>query len=296
MSLAATWTLAEALHRRLGQLCDPTTRREAAELGLNGPGWTLLLRAHLLAPLPISAECLGGFYPAVNPWTYEAGLQHLTALGLLEGAEGGAYTLTAVGQSALTSLLYTSYACLRLLAPQSAETLERLAELLEPLVSACLLAPAPPRKTLLLLSHELTVGAPPDAMVRVQQSLADLAAYHDEAQLAAWQPHMVSGPAWDALSVVWRGTPGTLEAVCEKLARRGWPRETYARALQELVRCDWVAGPEPYTLTPQGRVVRERADAQAAAYFFGPWQVLDPRACQELEHLLQQLTAALDAA
>lgn len=295
MPIEALWPLAERLHRQLGRHYDPDAGRAAAALGLNGPGWALLLRAHLCAPEPVSASRLGGQNPYVNPWTYEAGLQHLAAVGLLAPVAEGAYMLTPVGRAALPPILEAVYAHLCGLAPLPAADLERLAALLEHIVAASLSAPEPPRKPLLRLNHGLALRAPSHPLVRVDQALADLAAFRDDVRQAAWQPHMVSGPAWEALSVLWQGTPGTLDEVFGKLARRGWPREAYARALQELVRHDWVRGPEPYTLTPQGRLVRERAETHTQAVFFAPWRSVGAAGQAALHALLPRLHAALQA-
>jgi hypothetical protein len=188
------------------------------------------------------------------------------------------------------------YDCLQDLSPLPPAALARLADLLEPLVSASLLAPEPPRKALLPLSHELAFNAPSHALVRIDQSLADLAAYRDDSHLAAWQSHMVSGQAWDTFTALWHGTVGTVDAVFAQLARRGWPQDAYARALQELVVRGWVNGPEPYTISTQGRVLRDRAEAQTNTYFFAPWHVLDSDERKELRGLLTRLAEALQTA
>ncbi len=295
MPIEDLWPLAETLRQRLTSLHDPAAGRVAADLGLNAPGWTLLLRAQLMAPQAVSASRLSALNPYVNPWTYEAGLQHLVSLGLLAPAAEGAYTVTSAGQSALTSILYAIYDCLRELVP-AGEAAHRLVDLLQPLVSASLLAPEPPRKSLLRLSHELAASAPPEDVMRIDQALADLAAYHEDAHVSAWQPHMISGLAWDALAALNAGTSGTLDELYARLGRRGWPRDACARALQELVRQGWVDGPEPYALNTQGRIVHDRAAAQANAYFFAPWQVLAPRALSELRECLQIVTAAVPVA
>ena len=295
MSIEDLWPPVETLRRQLSRRGDPAAALAAAALGLNGPGWTLLLRAHLYAPEPISASRLGGNNPYVNPWTYEAGLQHLASVGLLAATGESDYTLTSAGRAALPPIRNAIYEQFCLLAPLPAADLERLAALLEKLVAASLSAPEPPRKPLLRLSHGLALTAPDHALVRVDQAVADLAAFRDDTHLAAWQPLMVSGPAWDTLSALWRGTPGTLEEVFGKMVRRGWPRDVYARALQELVRQDWVRGPEPYALTPQGRHVRERAEAQTNRVFFAPWPSLGAEALADLRGLLARLNTALQA-
>ena len=176
MLLESVWAQAVELRRLLGRLCDPAAERVAAELGLNGPGWALLRRAYLAVPQPVSASRLSALNPGVNPWIYEAGLQHLAALGLLAGVEDGAYVVTPAGQSAATSILYALDTRLRELAPLAPEPLERLAELLAALVSASLLAPEPPHKTLLRLSHAPAAAGPLEASVRLDQALSDLAA------------------------------------------------------------------------------------------------------------------------
>ena len=292
MALEDLWPALEALRRRLQQETASAIGVVAEPLGLNAPGWALLLRTAAAAPEPLSAARLGGWNPYVNPWTYEAGLQHLAAVGLLAAETDGAYALTPAGQAAVRRLLAALSDRLGQLQPLDAPARERLAGLLQRVAAACLTAPEPPRRTRLRLSRWMAGEGEARAMVRLDQALADLAAYREDCHVAAWQPHMVGGPAWDTLSALWRGTPGTLEALYGQMVRRGWPRDTYARALQALARADWVAGPEPYTLTPKGRAVREQAEAQTQRDFFAPWRVLEAEALAALRSLLAAMTTA----
>ncbi len=292
MPLEDLWPTAQALRRRLRAHYDPAAGQAAESAGLNEPGWTLLLRAHLAAPRPLSAAWLGALNPTINPWTYEAGLQHLAAVGLL-GSEAGAYPLTPAGRAALGPILDAVYGTLRALGPLDASALGPLAKLLQSVVSGSLVAPEPPGKVQLRLSHRLAAETPPLPLAAIDQALADLAAYRDDAHLAAWQMHAVSGPAWDVVGSLWPGPAATLAEVFFKLARRGWPRDAYARAVQELVTRGWVSETEPYALTPQGRAVRERAEAQTNTYFFAPWRALGTEALGELGARLKALEAAL---
>lgn len=291
--LETLWPQLQTLRQRLSSHYEPAAGAVAEQFGFNRAGAALLLRAYAAAPQPISASRLGGWNPYTNPWTYEAGLQHLAAVGLLMGEPEGDFALTEAGRAAAGRLLAAIAGRLCDLAPLDAAARERLAGLLERLAAASLAAPEPPRKTLLRLAQRLAADSQGHPMVRLNQALAGLAAYRDDCRRAAWEPLMVSGPAWEALGALWRGLPGTLDEVYGQMLRRGWPRETYARALQELVRRDWVAGPEPYTLTPQGRTLRERAEAQTHRDFFAPWQALEPEGLAVLRGLLPVMSAAL---
>lgn len=289
MVLAEIGVEVEALRQRLGALTAPA----AAPFGLNAAGWSLLQRARQAAPQPLSAARLAGWNPSVNPWIYEAGLQHLAAQGLLAPSAEGAYGLTATGEAAFARIAAEASQRLAALALPNTSDLPRLAEQLQLMVTTSLAAPEPPRQTRLRLSQRLAPAASAAALAQIAHALAGLAAYRADCHWAAWEPHMVSGLAWEALSALWRGTPGTVDDVYGRLAGLGWPHEAYARALQELVRQHWAAGPEPYTLTPVGRTVRERADAQAQRDYLAPWSALAGPERAELGAMLQWLSDAL---
>jgi hypothetical protein len=293
VALEVLWSSAEAVRQRLSSCTAEAAGPVAAQFGLNGPGWRLLHRVRVVAPEAVTASRLGGLNPYVNPWTYEAGLQHLASLGFLAAHADGAYVLTTAGEAALGAILAASESPLVGLVPPERVGVARLEVVLEIVVANSLAAPEPARKPRLALSRGQAQGRSATAMLRLDQALGDMIAFRDDCHFAAWQHHMVSGPAWDAFQTLWRGTPGTLEAVYAQLARRGWPVDAYARALQELVRRDWVRGPEPYTLTPLGQTVRERADAQTHRDFYGPWRAVEPAALAELRADLDALQAAL---
>jgi hypothetical protein len=132
-------------------------------------------------------------------------------------------------------------------------------------------------------------------MVRIDQYLSDLAAYRDDSHLAAWQIHEIEGHAWEALTVLWRKEPFTLDALCEQLAHRGFTTEEYQTALADLIKRGWVNHDDgDYCLTELGAEVREGAEADTDGYFYRPWLLLSDQAIRNLQKQLSRLQTALD--
>jgi hypothetical protein len=247
----------------------------------------------------VSAQNLHVRAAYTSPAKLEDALVKGAKLGLLRPADkgAGAYHLTSAGRLGVQQLIETAYAAMASLQPLPHRDLVRLASLLQRLVEASLTAPEPPRKWCLRIARHFDPGDDAVVMERLDQYLSDLAAYRDDAHLAAWQVYHVSGQAWEAFTLLWRGTVKTLDELCAKLARRGFSREDYAAALQNLVDREWVVEDGGgYSLTERGRALRQDVESMTDSYFYEPWRCLDDAEIGELSEGLRQLRVAMCAA
>lgn len=294
MSTTDLWPAAVEALRALSKHYGPQMERTAAELNLpEWYGW--LLPAAIFEPEPISATRLRVRSPYTAACWYDERLAKAAEAGfltLVDEAER-AYRLTALGKQAAERVIGAAYAKMAELQPLPLAELERLAGLLWRVVMACLAAPEPPGKWCLAHSRRVDPGEHAPAVVRIDQYLSDLAAYRDDAHLAAWQPHCIDGHAWEAFTYLWRGEATTLDELHHKLERRGYTREEYQQALEDLIRRGWVEGAEAYRVTTLGREVRQAAEETTDRYFYAPWSCLSETEQEDLRALLIRLHDSL---
>jgi hypothetical protein len=102
----------------------------------------------------------------------------------------------------------------------SQDEMQVVANTLGRLVRVCMIHGEPISKWSLIYSRRLD-GSPEEAWAaKIDQYLSDLAAYRDDAHLASWLPHHVSGHAWDVLTQLWREGSMSFEAITDRIARR----------------------------------------------------------------------------
>lgn len=292
MEIKEMWPLALQALQALGSHYRLPMEQMIAKLGL--PEWCtgILFPALSFEPQAVTAQKMHvrGAYTAEA--LFARRLQEAAQLGLVQEEENqaGAYRLTPYGREAAVKIIQAAYDCMRQLQPLPATELEQLAGLLYRLVDACLKAPSPPGKWCIQLSRRLDTGEDAHVVIRIDQYLSDLSAYRDDAHLAAWQPHRCSGQAWEALTLLWRGEAATLDEVFGKLERRGFSREEYRQALDDLILRGWVQADEDrYSLTPLGGQIRQTAEEVTDEYFYAPWRELGKTDLQNLRGLLIRL-------
>lgn len=291
------WLVCVEAYHAISKFYVPVMDEKAAEYSLpEGGGW-LLLPALTFDPDNISAEKLRIRSPYTSAPRYQAGLEELVAGGFLIAEPGNdlAYRLCSTGRQAVLAVIQAGYDCMQTLQPLDAGELKTLAKTLYKLVYACLEASEPPGKWSISHSRRIDPGDDAPDMVRIEQYLSDLAAYRDDSHLAAWQIHGIEGHAWEALTVIWRNGPLTLDQLCEQLAHRGFTTEEYQVALADLIKRGWVnldAG--DYCLTELGVKVRESAEADTDGYFYRPWSFLSSQAIRDLERQLSRLRTGLE--
>jgi hypothetical protein len=294
MEQPAVWPIAYDAMIALSKACRPKMEQAARNAGLDLAAFDTLLIGLDFEPQPLAAWRLRRRGPYTAAGRYEDRLRQATRLGFLRVPREGEYSLTDRGRRAAGAAVAAMRAALAKLEPLPAADLDRLAGMLSQLVDASLAAPEPPGKWCLTLSHRTRPAEDAPALVRIDQSLGDLNAYRDDAHMAAWQPSELDGADWEALTFVWRGEANTLDALAERLQRRGHTRGDYAGALAELSRRGLVVERDgAFRATAAGQKLRQSAEERTDRYFYKPWKRLDAVQIDELRGLLERLRDSL---
>jgi predicted transcriptional regulator len=297
MKAIYVWPVCNDAYHAISQCYVPVMDEKAAEYDLpEGGGW-LLLPALTFDPDIISAEKLRIRSPYTSARRYQAGLKKLADLGFLDrvDTDKDKFRLTSKGRGAVLDIVGAAYAVMEEMQPLDTDELDAISKQIYQLVNACVEAPEPPRKWSITHSRRIDPGDDAPVMVRIDQYLSDLAAYRDDAHLAAWQIYEIEGHAWETLTVLWRKAPFTLDGLCEQLAHRGFTTEEYRVALADLIERGWVnLDNGDYCLTELGEKVREESETDTDDYFYRPWSCLSDQAIRDLQKHLTHLKTALE--
>lgn len=271
----------------------PAAQAAAAPHGLSPTGWYgWLVSTYFLRPEHISLDVLSRRDPYSSPAKIRSRLENAAKLGYLVQDERHGFSFTSAGEKAAEDVVQAMYEAMARLRPFDEEKLGRMADTLERLVTASLAAPEPPHKWALFLSRRTDPGPTALATIRIDQLLTDLGAYRDDCHSSAWQTLGVSGLAWEMLTLIWHGEARAAVDFESKLERRGFRREAFERALEELTSRGWVSGDaQAVDITRAGREVRESAETLTDEYFYRPWAVLSE---DEQAMLERQLLDFLD--
>jgi DNA-binding MarR family transcriptional regulator len=175
---------------------------------------------------------------------------------------------------------------LALLDPLPPAEMRRTVELLRRIVYATADAPQPPEKPHLARSRSVAPGEDAPAATLIDQYLTDLALFRDDAHTEAWRPFNLAGSTWETFTYLWRGEADTVDTLAERLVRREHPRDVYLQALDDLVTRGWVAEETGrYSLTDQGRAIREEAEQATNRVFYAAWSCLNDDELDELRGL-----------
>jgi DNA-binding MarR family transcriptional regulator len=288
MNTVDLWSTALKAIQALGKHYVPVMDQTAAELKLcEWYGW--LLPALVFEPESISATRFRVRTPYTSARLYNERLAKAAKQGFLTpvAEADNEYHLTELGRQAAKCVIGAAYAKMTALQPMPSTKLERLASLLHRLVKSCLTTPEPPGKWCIIHSQRIDPGEDASVVVRIDQYLSDLAAFRDDAHLAAWQSHSIEGHIWEAFTYLWRGEATTLDGLYHKLERRGYSQDEYKQALENLIKRGWIkeeAG--EYRVTPLGQEVRQAVEEATDRYFYGAWSCLSQEATEEFQTLL----------
>lgn len=245
-------------------------------------------------PEPVSASRFEERWPYTPRDHYAAGLEQLAERGFLTPQAGGQYQVSAQGQEAGRALTGALVNSLRDQLPLPPDQLAQTVALLERLVQASLDAPEPARKPTLTVNRHSDLGPDAPPLLRIIQFVADLNAFRDDVHVSSWRGYGVSGPAWEAFTLLWRGEADSAHTAAIALSDRPLSATDYDRAFQTLTTLQWVevqrGTPDGYTLTEKGRAVRDEAEAETDRVFFAPWAVLSAAEVDSLGTLLQRLS------
>jgi Mn-dependent DtxR family transcriptional regulator len=289
-TLAQLWTLAGETSQAIFAVTRDTVDPLLEKHGLNERGFAFtLLSAQSFEPEPVSAARLSIRSPYTNPAQYDSFLTKVAEAGFLEPKGDGEYKLTEKARTVLHELNDAFYTRLGEIPALPDENLARSEDLLKRVVDACLEAPEPASKWCISKSHQGHPSQEYAPLAKIDQHLDDLNAFRDDAHLAAWQPYDVSGHAWEALTLIWRGDARTAEEMAER-PFRGHSAETYSEALADLTGRGWVEQTsDGYRVTEKGQALRQEAEEATDRYFFAPWARLSVTEKVQLHWLLTQL-------
>lgn len=287
------WPLAGEISGSIFKLTRPVMDPLFAEMDLAGRGLAFgMLQAAGFDPEPVSSQAICRRRPYANPSVYDEPLAQLAEKGLLAGDGDGDYYLTENGRSTLTRFLDTFRSHLGTV--ETDLDLERLVTLLNRIINACLNAPEPPGAAAVTLSHKLMPAGDAPALAKIDQLLDDLNAFRDDAHLATFATHDISGQGWELFTFLWRGDAANAAEMAEKAGFRGHDKAAYAAALDDLVGRGWVkADGDNFVLTAAGKEIREAAEVQTDRYFYLPWTALSLAETEELRTLMTGLNEQL---
>lgn len=239
-------------------------------------------------PEPLGLAHIFKRVPYHNPEQFMADFKGAVARGWLAELGDGAYGPTPSARAYVAELQQASAVALTPLTPLPAEELASIESALVRLTEAALRLPELAETPALAMSRLFNrPGQPP--LTRVRRALVDLLSFRDDAHVAAWVQHEIDGYAWEAFTLLWRGTACTPADLAEKLAARAYTVADYAAALARLAERGWVrSNGSGYEITPEGGQLRRAVEDLTNQYYNAAFAALTPT---EQETLHQQLTA-----
>lgn len=287
------WNLVREAWTALGPHYEPVIESITEESGLEARGWGILLAALTFEPEDISVPHLMVRGPYTASEQYLERLNAVVRLGYLVEVSQGAFRLTPSGRSLSNHFIEQVRSAMAFADPLSMRDSKQLADLFIRLVENSLNNPPPPDTWSIQHSYKL-MPQPKPSLPYIEQAISCLAAYRDDAHLAAWRQSGLTATALETLTLLWRNQVGSLDEICNKLSYRGHLPEVYSDAITELRSFKFIAGTKRDTrVTEAGRSFRVQVEMDTDQYFFASWSCLDESEKKELETLLLALRDGL---
>lgn len=274
-SQQAIWTSARNLSGEIFKLTRAAVNPIIKELELdNGPYFFALFAAKALEPKSLYAEYFCIRAPYSHPSRWETPLGQLVERGMLAAHGDGQYTLTQTGRDAIVRILDAFYQQLNVInhSALASNEVDQTAHDLKRVIDACLAVSefAVPG---LNDSHRVVPPGDATSLAHIDQAIDDLSAFRDDAHMASFKPHAISGHAWELFTFLWHEQVKNADEMTEKVTTRGYTRKDYMEALDELVRRGWVeqVQDDTYKLTAAGRHIREESEVKTDHFFYSPW-------------------------
>lgn len=290
------WLLIQETAAQIGRVYESVFTQFMDDHNLDLRVVGVLLAALTFDPRPISAARLRVGTPYTSHNTFRQRLDEASARRFLTETEPGKFQLTDFGQDSLRIFIGN---CRRLMVeadPLPGDNDQRLVSLFNRLLSACINQNPPPETWSIELCSQLLPGLDPP-LPYIEQAISCLAAYRDDAHLAAWRLNGLSPYALEALTLVWRSEASTLDQIVGALSHRGASSGEYAQALVELRECGILEGPDSdLRITPYGALFREDIEEDTDHYFYTPWKCLSAADRVDMSCSLTMLRDGLMAA
>jgi len=283
------WNLMRETWSVLGQHFEPIIETIVADSGLETRTWGLLLAVLTFEPDHTTPAHLMVRGPYTAAESYLARLEAAAEMGYLSEVAEGEFYLTPAGRAETQRFIERARHAMVAALPAPGDSVIKLAHYLDQLVRSCLNTQPPPDIWSIRLSHRLM---PPidSPLPFIEQSFSCLAAYRDDAHLAAWQASGLTATAMEALTFIWRAQVDSLDGLVEHLAQRGHHRQVYVDAVSELRKRIFVTSAQGRLhITKTGQHFRDQVESDTDQYFFKPWAVLKDPGTKDLERLLLKL-------
>ena len=294
------WTAIQELMQGFGPFYQEAVAPVMSEFPRH---WNLLRAAAGLEPQPLTLQQAQQFAPYLPQAAVAIALEALQSNGMLQTdampqtavlpqTEGGHYYLTEDGAACVRSFYETAQRALADVAPLPEEQLVWLRDALRQLVEAAATLPEPQNKIGLVGSRWSAPQEDGPLAPQIDQYVTDLYFFRDDAHVAAWERTGLSGPAWEALTFIWRDQAHTAQELAEQLQYRTLSEADWAVVLEGLAGRNLIEAMDGgYQLTSEGRKMREDAEALTDELYYAAFAGLDS---EELERLLSYMEQARD--
>jgi helix-turn-helix protein len=266
-----------AAQARLGTPPEPPPPLLQVRRGLaEAPAWYLIQAAEF-APAPLTVAGLRVRDTYASERIVAALLELMASEQWFDRSAAAEYHLMPAGRAVLGQLRERQHRLIAAIEPPPDAQAGRLAALLGRVIATGLAGADPPGVWCLALSRNRAPAADAPPLVQIFQYVEDLNAFRDDAHMAAWRSHGVSGHTWETFAFVYAGQANTADALFDQLAYRGYSRAEYAATLKGLAGRGWIerAGAAgAYRATAAGQAVRAEAERLTNSYFYGPWSSL----------------------
>jgi hypothetical protein len=287
------WNLISEAWDALSEHFEPAVERLIQTVDLSRKQWSLLLAILTCEPEPASAVDLMVRNPYTSADEYQARLAASAAQGYLIEIEPGSYRLSQAGRRETERLIVAARAAMVAVDPLPKQDSLRLADRIARLVHACLETPPPPDSSSIQASYKIMPPIDPP-LPYTEQGITCLSAYRDDSHLAAWQLGGLTATAFETLSILWRNEAKSLDEICVKMVNRGYERETYQWAVNELRERNFLRGLDTALMvTESGRLFRNEVEEETNRFFFAPWDCLDYLEKTDMAGLLIRLKNGL---
>jgi len=211
--------------------------------------------------------------------------------------QGTDYYLTDAGRQIITGMQQRPHTYLAGLTPLTDEDIGRLEGFLRHVIDSSLTCPNPPGSWCLAHSRNRAPDDSSAPLIKIMHYLADFNAFRDDAHMAAFIPVEPTGYIWESFTLIADGRANSVADLFETLAYRGYAKEDFARAVQNLQEKGWIEQDQPtdsYRVTDTGSKIRAEVEELTDRYFYEPWKLaLKSGEIDECYGLLKRLQEGL---
>ena len=294
------WQTAYALRSHISQHYMPALQTAIEEAALPPLGLFLMMQAQVIAPEPLTAAQVQPIVPYMAATAVNTRLAALAEAGFVTAVDPNHYRLTPKGQltvKRLTAIVKREVAYIRAPAP---DKIRRAADLLNGLIQASAGALIPTTKAAFTHAQFHAANTQDAPLFHFLRAIAALAAFRDDAHVAAWGDTGVAGHQWEVFSHVhganiWGNPISNSAGAAEKFAFRGYDEAAYQAALLDCVARGWlVVGEDGRFTTPKaGQTLWQEIEDKTNQLFYEPWQTLTAPERFELHQLLTELQTVI---